>query len=403
MPDALSAVDEAAPPVPGTLEAVVARAETLAYDLSLEAVREWKGDDPSRHAVGYMPIFIPRQVLAAAGVMPVAVYGGADRIETIRGDAYYQSYICHIPRSTIELALTKRLDCLAGMIFPSTCDVIRNLSGMWQMEFPDRYVRYFDYPQVDSMAIRRDAYHLEMTHLRADMAKLTGAEVTDEALHDAIRRYNTNRTLLKKLYEARQTEPWRYPTSEVYLIVRAGAVLQVEAHNELVAEYLQLAATGNRQPLDNSRVVLRGAFCEQPPLGMIRTLERAGCDIVEDDFLLGARWLTEPVSEEGDPLNALATAYAESGARTASHYTPDDPKGQALVADVRRTNAEGVVFCAPSFCDPALLDQPMLVAACDAAGIPHTAFKYSEDAGQFQVIREQAGTFADSIRLWGGA
>ena len=41
-----------------------------------------------------------------------------------------------------------------------------------------------------------------------------------------------------------------------------------------------------------------------------------------------------------------------------------------------------------------------IVAAVEAAGIPWTGFKYSENSGQFQVIREQAGTFADSIRLW---
>jgi benzoyl-CoA reductase subunit C len=30
------------------------------------------------------------------------------------------------------------------------------------------------------------------------------------------------------------------------------------------------------------------------------------------------------------------------------------------------------------------------------------ACKFSENSGQFQTVREQAGTFADSIRLWGG-
>jgi benzoyl-CoA reductase subunit C len=62
--------------------------------------------------------------------------------------------------------------------------------------------------------------------------------------------------------------------------------------------------------------------------------------------------------------------------------------------------AEGVILSAPSFCDPALLDQPMLMSALERAGVPHTQFKYSEDMGQFAVIREQTGTFADSIRLW---
>ena len=75
-------------------------------------------------------------------------------------------------------------------------------------------------------------------------------------------------------------------------------------------------------------------------------------------------------------------------------------KGRDLVDRVAECGAEGVLFCAPSFCDPALLDQPMAVAAVEEAGIPWTGFKYSENTGQFQVIREQAGTFADSIKLW---
>jgi benzoyl-CoA reductase subunit C len=45
----------------------------------------------------------------------------------------------------------------------------------------------------------------------------------------------------------------------------------------------------------------------------------------------------------------------------------------------------------------------MAVSAVEAAGIPWTAFKYAENTGQFQVIREQAGTFADSIQLWSTA
>jgi benzoyl-CoA reductase subunit C len=62
---------------------------------------------------------------------------------------------------------------------------------------------------------------------------------------------------------------------------------------------------------------------------------------------------------------------------------------------------DGVILCAPSFCDPSLLEQPVSVDALDEARIPYTMFKYAENNGQFQVIREQAGTFSDSIRLWG--
>jgi len=99
----------------------------------------------------------------------------------------------------------------------------------------------------------------------------------------------------------------------------------------------------------------------------------------------------------------LVRAYLEQSAATASRYQPEGDRGRSLIDSVHANNAEGVIFCAPSFCDPALLEQPMLVAALDREGIPHTQFKYSEDTGQFAVIREQAGTFSDSIRLWSEA
>ena len=45
----------------------------------------------------------------------------------------------------------------------------------------------------------------------------------------------------------------------------------------------------------------------------------------------------------------------------------------------------------------------MLESALTRASVPHTNFKFSENNGQFQVIREQAGAFSDAVKLWGAA
>ncbi len=386
------------------LAALVARAQALYDDLGLEAVRAWKAAAPRRKAIGHMPIYVPRELIHAAGMLPVGILGGGDRVEIIRGDAYFQSYICHIPRSTIELALSGRLDALDGMLFPSICDVIRNLSGMWQMLFPDRYVRYVDVPQNFDTHAGGNYWRRELEILREDLSRLAGKEITDEALGRSIRIYNENRAALRDLYAARSARPWHFPTSEMYLLVRAGNLLPPEEHTAMVRAYLELAPQEEaRREEDRSRVVLVGMFCEQPPPGLLVTLERAGCWVVDDDLLLGLRWIAGDISTEGDPLQNLVDAYLHQSAVTASRYLPEGRRGAVLVESVRRNRAEGVIFCAPSFCDPALLEQPMLVAALEREGIPHTQFKYSEDSGQFAVIREQAGTFSDSIRLWSEA
>lgn len=381
--------------------AVLARARALVDDRSLAHVADWKARHAGGLAVGYLPIYVPRPLLEAIGCLPVAIFGGGDELEIIRGDSYFQSYICHIPRSTLELGLGGHLDVLDGMIFPSICDVIRNLGGMWRMLFPDKFVAYLDIPQNFSLDVGGRFYTGAMREIAEGLAARGARPLDADALRRAIAEENARREALERLDAIRRREPWRLRASEAYLIARAGAGLPAAEHRALIDECCEGAAGRPARLLDNARVVLRGAFCEQPPLDLIRTLEHAGCDIVDDDFQLGLRTIeTDIDAADEDPLDALARAYLEHGVPTASRYIGDDEKGSALVRRVRDSGADGVVFAAASFCDPALLDQPMLEAALDRAGIPHTSFKFAENNAQFQTIREQAGAFSDSVKLW---
>jgi len=385
-------------------QAIVQRCQALYEDLHFEAVKAWKAAAPGRKAIGYMPVYVPCEIIHAAGMLPVGILGGGDQLEVIQGDAYYQSYICRIPRSTLEMGLTGRLDCLDGMLFPSICDVIRNLSGMWQVMFKDKYVKYVDVPQNYRDDVGGEFYIHEMRTLCDDLGALGGKPVTDEALRASIAVYNDNRRAVRELYAYRMAKPWQAPTSEVYLLLRAGMVLPPEEHTVLVRNYIAATDAVERPRRDNARVVLTGSFCEQPPLNLIRSIEMAGCYVVDDDYILALRWLLDDLPTVGNPLEELSKAFLHRSASTSSKYDEKrEDKGRFLVESVRRSGAEGVIFAAPSFCDPALLERPMLQAVLAREKIPHTAFKYAENTGQMAPIREQAGTFADSIKLWSAA
>jgi len=225
--------------------------------------------------------------------------------------------------------------------------------------------------------------------------------ITD--LNKAIKLYNENRTVIKKLYDLRIKNPHLVPSHELYLLMRASNILEVTEHTALLREYLSQTVREKRPPRDNIRVVVTGVFCEQPPLALIRALENSGCFIVDDDWMLGARFMLNDVEISTDPIKTLADAYLNHTVSTASRYEKDGNKGAYLIEQVKKTKAEGVIFAAPSFCDPALLERPMQQEALNREKISHTSFKYSENSGQFQVIKEQTGTFADSIKLWGDA
>ena len=165
-----------------TTAEIIERCQALYEDLNFTTAREWKTAEPDRKVIGFMPVYVPREIIHAGGMLPLGILGGGDQLEVIHGDAYYQSYICRIPRSTIELGVSKRLDFVDGMLFPSICDVIRNLSGMWQLMFPDVYVRYFDVPQNYQDERGGEYYIHELNELRAGLASVAGRDISDEAL-----------------------------------------------------------------------------------------------------------------------------------------------------------------------------------------------------------------------------
>ncbi|MDP2316427.1 MAG: benzoyl-CoA reductase subunit C [Pseudomonadota bacterium] len=382
--------------------AIVDRALALYEDLDFGSVRAWCAEE-GRKAAGYLPVYAPREIIHAVGMLPVGIHGGRDRLEIIRGDAFFQSYICHLPRSVIELLQSGRLDMLSAMLFPSTCDVIRNLSGMWQVLRPNLYTRYCDVPQVLEAGTGGRFWRQELETLLHGLAEVAGVTPDVEALRRSNAVYNEVRQVIRALYAARRDTPWRLPTEELYLVLRAGEVLPPEAFLQMARDYLAATAADDARPRDRVRVIVAGAFCEQPPLGLIKTIERAGCYIVDDDFLLGNRLLTADVPLDGDPLSALADTFLRHAMPSSILYEhAPDGKKRLMAQRVADARADGIIFAAPSFCDPALLDRPMLRAGAEAADIPCIAFQYSENTGQFQQFREQAGTFSDSIKLWGG-
>ncbi len=195
------------------------------------------------------------------------------------------------------------------------------------------------------------------------------------------------------------------PTEELYLLMRAGELVPLEDFVDRVRAYLAAVEAEPGRVRDRARVVVVGAFCEQPPLGLVKTIERAGCFIVDDDFVLGNRMIDEDVSLEGDPLResrrrpscgtrsatprSTSPTLTESGGSSPTEWRPRGP-----TASSSRRRASAIRRCSTGRC---------CARAPRAAGIPCIAFQFAENTGQFQQFREQAGTFADAIKLWGGA
>jgi benzoyl-CoA reductase subunit C len=382
------------------LEDIVSECTAWFTDCDFAKLRELRDGDPPRKLIGLFPVYTPEEIALAAGLEPIHVYGGGTTVEIDHADSRLQSFVCSISRTTFELALTQRLDVLEGMLFPSICDVARNLSGLWRRNFPDRIAEFIHFPENLASAHAVPYLRHELKRLEGVLAGVSGHAPDAADYRRAFDLLNRHRAAIAEVYALRAEAPWNVPLAEAYPLIRAGGMMPRERHLPLVNDALAAWRARRNRAQDRVRVIVEGSFCEQPSLELLQTIEEADCYVVNDDFCLGQRWFSAPLPLDGDPLEALAHHIMERSVPSAVHHPGPAGRGAALVRKAREAHAEGVLFCMAKFCEPALYDYALLKRAVEAEGIPHLAFEFEEKMGTFESIRTQLETFVESILLF---
>jgi benzoyl-CoA reductase subunit C len=295
------------------------------------------------------------------------------------------------------MGLTERLKDFDALYFTSICDVARNLSGIWQTNFPNQLAEYIHFPQNMTSASAPKHYRTELQKLLNNLEKLSGASVTNEQLLKSIRTYNRNRELTRQLYDIKKNTPWLLSTYEAYILLRLGTLLPVEEHTNVLEDIIPVIQSRNRTKRDFVRVMIEGSFCEQLPLELLQVIEEAGCYIVDDDLLLHTRWFDEPVPLNGDPLLSLAESYINRSLYSSVRQYGNKPRKEQFLKKIEGGDVDGVLFCAPKFCEPALLDYVLLKEELEKQNIAYMTFEYEEKMGVFESIRMQVETFVESV------
>lgn len=363
---------------------------------TFDSVKRWK-EDTGGSALGFFPVYFPEELAHAMGLLPVGLYGASGRLSLDMATARTQSFICSISRSVFQMALQGNLDLFDGLLFSNICDVARNLSGITKRNLQEKYVDYLHYPVNNGSAYAARYLREEYARIASGLGKIARGPLRPEALRASIKLHNEKRRLLQQLVRLRRSQPWLIPYTEWYAAVRAGSLMPVEAYLAALSTYIEEVSAREGKPMDRIRVVVAGTFCEQPPLPLMKTIEDAGCYIVHDEALIGSRWMGDISATESDPLLSLARAYVENPEPLTVRFHPDIDKRARFADLLASTGAQGVVFCTPKFCEPALYDSVIFKGVLDTAKLPHLHLEYEESASSFEHDRTMVETFVESI------
>lgn len=349
-----------------------------------------------RGLLGHFPVYFPEEIAHAAGLMPVAILGGGNKLDMKLADAHMGSFVCSICRSTSELGLNGSLAGLSGFVTHPICDAAKHLAGIWARNVPEQNSQILYTPQnPNSPGVVRYVV-AEYQRMRAECEKMSGNTVDDATLANSIRVYNRNRQLLREMYAIRRDAPWKLGCTESYLLLRARTRMSCEEHNEMLEAALTAIHARNRVAQDKPRVVFVGGFCEQPPLEMLEALDDT-CYVVDDDLLIGLRFLTSDVPETADPMWALAESFIERSAASPVQHDERKTKEGYLMEMIKTSRADAVIVTAAKFCEPGLDEQVAWSKHLDEVGTPHLVLEFEEKMTSFEQMSMQLETFAESL------
>ncbi|RIK32746.1 MAG: hypothetical protein DCC52_04920 [Chloroflexi bacterium] len=362
----------------------------LVEDPEFVPVKRWRA--AGGKVLGHFQVYFPEEIAHAAGMLPVKVRGAP--VEGRQADSRFGSYLCSIIKSSLELALTNRLQ-LDMFVSHPICDVARNLAGVWGRNLPyPSQILYL--PQNANSAWSAQYLRDEYARVKQDIEAVTGVTITDAALRNSIAVFNENRRLLRELYDIKRTTPWLLSVDEAYVLVSLGGMIPREEHNELLTAVIPQIKARNAKKQDKIRVVFDGGFCEQPPLDLLRVIAQS-CYVVDDDLLIGLRWILEDVKSEGDPLFNLADAYLNASSYSPVQHDLRKPKEKMLVQRIRHANAEAAIITAAKMCEPGLDEQVAYSKELDELNIPYFISEFEEKMTSFDHMQMQLETFVENV------
>jgi benzoyl-CoA reductase subunit C len=372
------------------LDEILYECRELFEDMTFPTVRRWR--ERGGKVVGHFQVYFPEEIAHAAGMLPFKVRGA--QIEAVQADSRFGSYLCSILKTSLELALSKRVEFDMFVTQP-ICDAARNLGAVWGRNFP--YLCQILYlPQNANSPAAVTYLRNEYARLQRDIEQITGRPVQEGDLRRSLKVYNRNRALLRDLYAMKRDTPWLVSADEAYVLTAIGGLMPREEHNEILEAVLPQLAARPAKKQDKIRLVFEGGFCEQPPLDLIRAIARS-CYVVDDDLLIGLRWILEDVPLDGDPLFNLASAYLETSSYSPVQHDLRKPKEKMLIERIRNSRADAAILTAAKMCEPGLEEQVAYLHALDKEGIPYFISEFEEKMTTFDHMEIQLETFVENI------
>ena len=343
--------------------------------------KDWKKQTGGK-VTGWLCTYSPVELIYAAGMLPVRILG-THEVQDIT-DRYLFPTVCPFSRDALAQGLKGRYDYLDGLTMTRTCSHVQGTFDNWRNYVPVPFIHYTWFPCHRESPRAIPCLREELLELKQAIENFTGKTVSDEDLDKAIELYNTNRKLMRRVYEFRKSDDPPITGAEAMEMVVASQLMDVVEHNKLLEELV--AELADKKPDRDTGLRLMMVGSEMDDIVFVRMLEELGCTVVIDEHCTGSRYFWDDIVPQEDRLAAIADRYVTRWPCPAVSSEFND-RGDRIIQHAKDWDVQGVLLYQQKFCDPHEFDIPMLQKMFREQDIPILVLEFDVTIpfGQFRT------------------
>ena len=352
--------------------------------------------------IGYFPgDYVPEEIIYASGAVPLCLSHGGDPEAVVAAQPVTMRFQCAFSKAQLgERLLGKQpyYNLVDLLVAPITCSHLRKTADLWQ---------YHSHIDVFRLGIPREynteyglQYYLgSLQRLKQRIETLTGNEINDDKLREAISLYNTMRELLKKIsFTRRASQPSisgldflrlnhaSFYADPAFLVDMLRAVLMEIRENPH-------EAVSQGKP----RLLLIGPNIAYGDYKILELVKEAGGLVVAEEVCEGVRYYWENVEENHDPLTALADRYLGKRLPCAFMNASSKKRLDFMLNLVREFNAEGIIWYQLLYCETYDIESYFFEKKLQEVGMPMLKLQSDYDAVEMGPLKTRIEAFIEMI------
>ncbi len=262
-----------------------------------------------RPIIGIMCEYTPRELIMAAGGVPVCLCGGS--VSTISAaEEHLPANLCPLIKSTYGYHVQKSnpfLEMADLVVAETTCD---GKKKMYERMAESRPMCVLELPQRQDDAGALDYWMEQLRKFRNELERRFGVGITDDGIREAIGVMNRERRLRRELAALMRKDP--PPLTGRQLLDLKSSISGIPADFEQYQAALELFGNGAAKPELSSRVrvLMTGVPIVHGAERVVDIVEDHGGVIVCMENCTGLKPILDDVDiAPDDPMRALAEKY----------------------------------------------------------------------------------------------